>query len=232
MDEMQKKREEFMTKRANELKVFAKNTILSKQIPELVYELMYVEFGTKIPTYESCIPITFIQAWKAVLNFVKEQPVDEFSIDVAGVTLEYVTDISESDKSTNIVPQMFHHKLGLFKKNDRTAVPGSEYNDNLSERLNVWRTVNLTEHLTSIEEKVFAELLNTYGIDLRVSAIILPLLSAIYTVAITLAKSSNQTINLYNYFEIDVYSTEDGEDKVVITPLSPIKQAVKNDDQK
>ena len=91
-----------------------------------------------------------------------------------------------------------------------------------------WRTVNLTEHLTTLEDAIAAEVISEYGLSLNVSAAILPLLSAAYTVAVEIARDTKQTINFYHYFEIDVMEDE----TVLLTPLSPIKQNVKNDDKK
>ena len=167
----------------------------------------------------------FTTGWKHILQFVQRQQTDEFSINIGGITLEYVTEQSDSDKGRNIVPQLYHVKAPIFKKNNNEAVPGSNINDELLNRFNAWRTVNLSETVNSVEMAVYKEVLDTFGLDLRVPATVIPLLAATYAVGLQIARTTKTTVNMYNVFEIDV--TED--DTVLLTPLAMIKQYLKND---
>lgn len=222
------KRELFIKKRNNAVEVFQNDPILSQRIPDIVSDLFHDQFGIYLPSPRLLVPITVDVAWKHILKFVQKQEVDEFSIEVAGVLLEYVTDISESDKSTNIVPQLFHKKTGIFQKTEHNATVGSDIMAEQKQKYTEWRTVNLTEHLTTLETAITAEIINEYGLSVTVSEAILPLLSAAYTVAVEIARESHTTVNFYNYFEIDVMA----DDKILLTPLAPIKQNIKNDNKK
>lgn len=225
MENFKNKLEEMRTKRKNEVASYSNNELLSTTIPEVTSNLFYAEFGINIPDPKSTIPIVFSLGWKYILQFVQRQQVDEFSINVGGVALEYVTEISDSDKCRNIVPQMYHIKDPIFKKNNNDAVPGSSVNDELLNRYNAWRTVNLTETVNSIEMAVYKEVLETFGIDLRIPATIIPLLSATYAVGLQIARTTKTTVNMYNIFEIDVTA----DDTVLLTPLAIVKQYLKND---
>ena len=228
MTDYEKKKKELQKKRENAVKVYQDDIYLSQRIPDTVSELFHDQFGIYIPKPRYTVPIVVDTAWKHILRFVQKQPVDEFSIEIAGVYLEYVTDISESDKSTNINPQLYHKKCGIFKKTEHNATLGSDIMQEQLQKYTEWRTVNLTEHLTTLEDAIAAEVISEYGLSLNVSAAILPLLSAAYTVAVEIARDTKQTINFYHYFEIDVMEDE----TVLLTPLSPIKQNIKNDDKK
>jgi hypothetical protein len=219
------KLEEMRIRRKNEVETYAGNEILSKTIPEVTSDLFYDEFGINLPDPGSTVPIVFTTAWKHILQYVQSQQVDEFAINIGGISLEYLTEESDSDKGRNIVPQMFHVKTPIFKKNDHETVAGSNFNDELLNKYNAWRTVNLAETLSVIENAVYSEVLSTFGIDLRVSATIIPLISATYAVGLQIARETHATVNMYNVFEIDV--TED--DTVLLTPLAMIKQYLKND---
>lgn len=219
------KLEEMRKRRLNEIEAYSGDSILAKTIPEVTSDLFYDEFGINLPYPEATIPIVFTTTWKHLLMFVQSQQVEEFAINVGGISLEYVTEESDSDKCRNIVPQLYHIKSPIFKKNDHTAVTGSAFNDQLLNKYSAWRTVNLTETIASVENAVYAEILEYYGIDLRVPATVLPLIAATYVVGVQIARESKCTVNMYNVFEIDV--TED--DKVLLTPLAMIKQYLKND---
>jgi hypothetical protein len=219
------KLEEMRIRRKNEVETYAGNEILGKTIPEVTSDLFYDEFGINLPDPVSTVPIVFTTAWKHILQYVQSQQVDEFAINIGGISLEYVTEESDSDKGRNIVPQLFHVKAPIFKKNDHETVAGSNFNDELLNKYNAWRTVNLAETLSVIENAVFSEVLTNFGIDLRVSATIIPLISATYAVGLQIARETHVTVNMYNVFEIDV--TED--DTVLLTPLAMIKQYLKND---
>lgn len=224
----EEKKEALLRRRENAVKVYQSDIVCSQRIPDTVADLFHDQFGIYMPTPRITVPIVVDVTWKHILRFVQKQPVDEFSIEIAGVLLEYVTDISESDKSTNIVPQLYHKKLGIFKKNEHNTTIGTDIIQEQLQKYNDWRSVNLTEHLTTLEDSVAAEVLAEYGLSLNASAAILPLISAAYTVAVEIARESHETVNFYNYFEIDVMADE----KIILTPLAPIKQNIKNDDKK
>lgn len=230
MDEMsmEERRAMLVTKRENAVKPYSFDPILAERIPDTVGLLFHDQFGIYMPSPRLTVPIVIDIAWKHILKFVQEQQVDEFSIEVAGLQLEYVTEISESDKSTNIVPQMFHKKTGIFKKTEHNTVIGSDVMQDQLQKYNDWRTVNLTEHLTHLEDSIMSDIINEFGLSLGTPAAILPLLSCAYTVAIEIARDTHETVNFYNLFEIDVMN----DDQVLLNPLSPIKQKVKNDSKK
>jgi len=212
------------TKRDNFMKLFEGNATLTEVIPKIAAQLMYDEFGINIPD-PSHIPIVFKEGWSAVGKFVQEQQTSEFAIDIGGITLEFITDYSESDKPTNIVPQMTHKRMPLFMKQEHQVVPGSSYNDQLMAAYSSWRTVNLEETVDKLERDIFAYVLKEYGINLMVSATVFPMMAAAYAAGLQVARETKQTVNMYNMFEIDV---ADG-DQIILTALSPLKQYVKND---
>ena len=61
-----------------------------------------------------------------------------------------------------------------------------------------------------------------------VSATIFPLMAATYVAGLQVARETRETVNMYNIFEIDVVD----DDKVILTPLSTVKQYLKNDSKK
>lgn len=214
----------FTERRQNFMETYKGDIILEKTIPEVAAQLMYDEFGINIYDH-SHIPIVFTVGWTEILKYVSKQPGDEFSIDICGVQLEYVTEYSESDKSTNIVPQMRHKKAPIFMKQNHQMPIGASYNDELTAKYNAWRSVNLAETLSSLENSIFSIIRNEYGINLMVANVILPLMAAIYAAGLQVARETKQTINMYNIFEIDVLE----DDKVILTPLATVKQWLKND---
>lgn len=217
----------FAERRQNFMERYHGDPILTKTIPEVAAQLFYDEFGVNIYDH-SHIPIVFETGWKKILEFVGSQPGEEFAINVCGVSLEYMTEYSESDKSTNIVPQMFNTKAPIFTKSQHNAVSGATYTDNLLEKYSVWRSENLAESVNKIESEIYASLIEDFGIDLMVSAAVLPIIAATYVAGLQVARESRQTVNMYNIFEIDVLE----DDKVVLTPLSTVKQYLKNDSKK
>lgn len=225
MENYRNKIEEMREKRKNEVETYKGNEILSKTIPEVTSRLIYDQFGIELPDPLALIPIVFTTGWKHILQFVQRQQVDEFSINVGGIALEYVTEVSDSDKGRNIVPQMYHVKAPIFKKENHDLVSGSDFNQELLNRYNAWRTVNLAETINSVEMSVYNEVLDTFGLDLRVPATVIPLMAATYAVGLQIARQTKVTLNMYNVFEIDV--TED--DKILLTPLAMVKQYLKND---
>jgi hypothetical protein len=225
MENYKNKIEEMREKRKNEVETYKGSEILSKTIPEVTSRLIYDQFGIELPDPLALIPIVFTTGWKHILQFVQRQQVDEFSINVGGIALEYVTEDSQSDKCRNIVPQMYHIKAPIFKKENHDLVSGSDFNQELLNRYNAWRTVNLAETINSVEMSVYNEVLDTFGLDLRVPATVIPLMAATYAVGLQIARQTKVTLNMYNVFEIDV--TED--DKILLTPLAMVKQYLKND---
>lgn len=217
----------YAERRKNFMEVFGDNPILTKTIPEVTARIFYDEFGVNVYDH-SHIPIVFSVGWTEILKFVGSQEAEEFAIDVCGVSLEYVTEYSESDKSTNIVPQMLHKKMPIFVKQSHQAVTGSSFNDELLSKYNSWRSVNLAETIDKIERDIYNIALNEYGIDLMVSATIFPLMAATYVAGLQIARESRETVNMYNIFEIDVVD----DDRIILTPLSTVKQYLKNDSKK
>lgn len=222
---MSSQTEEFKKKRANYVEQYKNDPILSTKIPEIARKLYYSEFGITINDATNTIPITFIHTWKEILKLVQKEASDQFSIDIAGISLEYVTEQSESDKCRNIVPQMFHLKAPVFSKKEHQVVSGTDFKQDLLTKYNEWRTVNLSETCDKVERDVFAYLIKEFGIDLVDSASVFPVIAAVYAAGIQVAKETKQTINMYNIFEIDVCEG----DKILLTPLSTVKQFLKND---
>jgi hypothetical protein len=217
----------YAERKKNFMETFANSPILKTTIPDIAARLFEDEFGIHIIDH-SHVPIVFTVAWREVLKFVQNQNVDEFSIDVCGVQLEYVTEYSETDKCTNIVPQMFHKRVPIFTKREHQEVPGASFNQELNAKYNAWRTENLTEILDKIERDTASIVLNEFGIDLMVSAAVFPIMSAAYAAGVQIARETHETVNMYNIFEIDVVEG----DKVLLTPLATVKQYLKNDSKK
>ena len=218
---------DYATRRKNFMESFNSDITLTKTIPEITAQLFYDEFGVNIFDH-SHIPIVFTIGWTEILKFVGGQEADEFSIDVGGILLEYVTEYSESDKATNIVPQLIHKRAPIFTKQQNQTVPGSSYNEELLSKYNSWRSVNLTETLDKIERDIYAIALNDYGINLMVSATIFPLMAATYAAGLQLAKETKTAVNMYNIFEIEIVNG----DVILLTPLSTIKQYLKDDSKR
>lgn len=224
----EQRKELMRVKRENACKVYSGNPILSERIPNIVADLFKDQFNIDLPCPQYTVPITVETAWRKILAYVQSQPVDEFTMDIAGVSLEYVTTISESDKSTNIEPQMFHTKDCIFQKVEHNATLGSDVVKQQLQDYAVWRSVNLTEHLAALEEQTFSEILTEFGIHLGVNAAVLPICAAAYTAAVAIAREAHITIDFYHLFEIDVV----GDNQIVLNPLNPVKQKIKNDSKK
>ena len=219
MNEMEMKRENFT-------KPFQGNDIQAKMIPHVAAELFAREFGITIDDPEHVIPIVFSTGWKYILEFAKAQPGSEFAIDVCGVSLEYLTEFSDSDKPTNIIPQLVHKRTPIFIEHEHHVTAGTSINEELLSSYNAWRTVNLTEVLDKIENETEHEVRTTYGIYLMQSATVLPILAATYAAGLQIARETKETVNMYELFEIDVFP-EDGS--IHLTPLAAIKQGLKDD---
>lgn len=217
----------FAERRQNFMKRYHGDVTLTKTIPEVAAQLFYDEFGVNVYDH-SHIPIVFETGWKKILEFVGSQQTEEFAINVCGVSLEYVTEYSESDKSTNIVPQMYKAKMPIFTKSQHQVTTGSTYTDSLLEKYSSWRSENLAETVNKIESEIYASLINDFGIDLMTSAAVLPMIAATYVAGLQVARETRQTVNMYNIFEIDVLSDE----QVILTPLATVKQYFKNDSKK
>lgn len=214
-------------RRDNFMETYKGDPILSKKLPEVAAGLMKAEFGVNIYDH-SHIPIVFTVGWTEILKKLGSEQAEECKVDVCGAQLEYMTEFSESDKSTNIVPQMYHVKTPLFQEHEQATTIGASYTDNLISMYNAWRSVYALEALTGIENKIFEIILNDFGINLMVPAAIYPIMGATYTAGIQIARELKQTVNMYNIFEIDVVE----DDKVILTPLAFIKQWLKDDSKK
>lgn len=224
---MENYQKNFAERRKNFMETFEGNVVLTNTIPEVTAQLLHDEFN--INTYDhSYIPIVFTTGWVEVLKYVGSQEVDEFAVDVCGISLEYVTEYTESDKSTNIVPQLIHKKTPLFIKQNHQAVVGSSFNEELINKYNSWRSVNLQETIGKIERDIYKIVLEDYGIDLINEATVFPMMAATYAAGLQIARESRQTVNMYNIFEIDIVENE----QVILTPLSTVKQYLKNDSKK
>lgn len=216
-------------RRNNFMEEFKNNIEQYQIIPNVARELIYQEFGVEIDDNLLCtIPLTFQIGWKELLKFVEAQPSDEFAIDVCGISLEYTTEYSETDKPRNIVPSIFHKRSPIFMRKENTNVPGYQHNDDLIEKYNAWRTVNLCEFITKVENDVMDILENKYGIDLMVSAAVFPIMAAAYAAGLQVARETKHKVNMYNVFEITVVEG----DQVILSPSSVIKQYIKFDDGK
>lgn len=224
---MENKATAFQERRNNFMETYKGDPILSKRIPEVAAGLMKAEFGINIYDH-SHIPIVFTVGWTEILKKLGSEQAEECRVDVCGVQLEYMTEYSESDKSTNIVPQMFHIRTPLFQEHEHTATIGASFHDSLLAAYNAWRSVYALEALTGIENKVFDIILNDFGINLIVPAAIYPIIGATYTAGVQIARETKQTVNMYNIFEIDVVA----DDKVILTPLAFVKQWLKDDSKK
>lgn len=219
--------------RENKIKDYADDINLSTKIPGIVYDLFHDQFGINLPDEKQTVPIVFETAWKVIKEYVEKQPVDEFSFDVCGVSFEYTTERTDAEKGTNITPHLVHIRNMNFMKNDTPFVSGCDYKSAIQNRYDAWRTVNLLETITAIENEVYAELINTYGIDLTTPKAVMPIVAATYTAAVELTrdlcKKSDYDpavyLELYNVMAIMV----DEEDTVLLRPLRTLKEGVKGD---
>lgn len=218
-------KDEFKSKREIAVEQYKDDKMLSTTIPSLVKELYSNEFGIIINDVEHTVPIAFVHTWKEILKMMQHETSDQFSINIAGISIEYVTERSDSDKCRNIVPQMFHVKTPVFTKREHQIVPGTDFKQNLLSMYNEWRSVNLSETCDKVSRDVFAYLIKEYNIDLVDSGTVFPLLAAVYAAGLQKAKETKKTINMYNIFEIDVYEG----DQIILTPQATVKQYLKND---
>jgi hypothetical protein len=224
--ELQKK---FQDLRTNQLRQWGvlNNDLLLKTIPEIAGKLILSEFNFEF-TELSDLPIVFVVTWKHIMDFVRSQNTDQFSLDVAGVSVEYVTEYTETEKNSNIVPQLIHKKIPIFHDKNHNSTTGSSYKTELMNNYNAWRTENLVETITKIENDVFAELLQTYAIDIMYPPICHAAIAAMYAAGVQLALETKEEINMYNIFSIESFNG----DKIVLSPAAIMKQIMKCDEKK
>lgn len=219
--------------RENKIKDYAHDVNLSTKIPGIVSDIFHAQFGINLPDVKQSVPIIFEVAWKNIKEYVETQPVDEFSIDICGVSFEYTTERTDAEKGTNITPHLVHLRNVNFMKNDTPFVSGSDYKSAIQNRYDQWRTVNMLETITSIENAIYAELIDVYGIDLTTPKAVFPIIAAIYTAAVELTRElckrsdydPSVYLELYNVMAIMV----DEDDTVLLRPLRTLKEGVKGD---
>ena len=217
----------FAERRKRFMSTFAEDEIQFKVIPDAAAGLMYREFGVTIDDL-SYIPIAWNVIWKHMMQYLHSQKADSFSVRTCGFTLEYMTELSESDKARNIVPEMYHNYIPIFNSKHHDISTGSTYNQQLIAQCNEWRSVNLMEVIDMVERESFNDLLTIYGINMIVSAIIFPLMAATYSAGVSHAITNNVPVNMYNWFII----TPREKDTIILTPLASIKQGLKDDAKK
>lgn len=217
----------YADRRQRFMETFAGDDLQSVQIPKVAAELMYSEFGVSIDD-KSYIPLCWNVTWKHLMKFLHSQQAESFSVSTCGFTIEYMTDYSESDKARNIVPEMYHTSVPIFGRKHHNMTTGATFNQELISKYNEWRSVNMTETLDMIEREVFNDLITMYGVNLMVSATVMPLFAAIYAAGIQFAREQKKPVNMYNWFMI---TARDG-DQIILTPLASIKQGLKDDAKK
>jgi hypothetical protein len=217
---------EFEIKRQNFVKPFQHDPIQSEMIPKITAELFERQFGITISDPEHTVPIVFSVCWKHILKFAKSQPSAEFAINICGLSLEYVTEYSESDKPTNIIPQLVYKSTPIFTEQEHGNISAASVDNDILTSYNNWRSTYMSEVLDKVENDTENEVRTTYGICLMHSAAVIPMVAAAYAAGIQLAESTHSTINMYSLYEIDVFE-EDGSRH--ITPLAAIKQGLKDD---
>lgn len=210
-----------------EMKGFVKDDMLISDIPEIATNLIWNEFQFKM-TNPKHLPIIFVEAWEKILDFVSKQKTPEFAVDVCGVSMEYTTEYSENEKNTNIVPQLIHKRLPMFRIKEHSDITASSFKDTLLQKYNVWRTENLTETLTEIENAVFSKLITDYGIDVCAAPTVMIVTAAMYAAGVQIAIEKKCEVNMYNIFSIEVFNG----DQIILTPGSTIKQNIKGDAKK
>jgi hypothetical protein len=111
---------------------------------------------------------------------------------------------------------------------EHSDITGSSFKNALLQKYNEWRTENLTETLSEIENAVFARLLTEYGIDMIVAPTIFIVVAAMYAAGVQIAIEKKCEVNMYNIFTIEVFNG----DQIVLSPGSTIKQKLKGDGKK
>lgn len=217
---------EFEIKRQNFVKPFQGDKFQSELIPKIAAELFERQFGITIQDPEHTIPIVFSVCWKHILKFAKSQPSAEFAIDICGLSLEYVTEYSESDKPTNIIPQLVYKSTPIFVEKEHGTISAATIDSDLLAGYNNWRSTYMSEVLDKVENDTENEVRTNYGICLMYSAAVIPMVAAAYAAGIQLAESTHETVNMYSLYEIDVFEEDSSRH---ITPLAAIKQGLKDD---
>lgn len=219
---------DYAGRRKRFMDTFKGDPVLTETLPNLASELFFRQFGITIDD-KTIIPVAWAAFWGNLMEFIHQQKSAEFSVSVAGFRVEYMTEMSESDKARNIVPEMYHESIPTFTEKDHTTVQGCDFNRELTERYNEWRTNNLTETLDMVERKAFNEIAEKYGVRLMISATVIPLIAAIYAAGIDIAlHNGGKPVNMYNWFTI----TTRAGDKIILTPLASIKQGLKDDSKR
>jgi len=203
------------------------NPMLMKTIPEITATLLWKEFKFGFSEL-SDIPIVFVVGWKHVMEYVRAQNVPEFSVDICGISVEYTTEYSETEKNSNIVPQLVHKRIPLFRERQHTDVIGSSFKNTLLQKYDSWRTENLTETISKLENEVFAELQKDYAIDVVVAPTIFCTMAAMYAAGVQIAMETHEEVNMYNIFTIEVFNG----DQIVLSPAAIMKQIMKGDAKK
>lgn len=215
----------YAERRQRFMEVFKDDPILMTTLPKLAAELFDKEFGITIEDL-AIIPIVWSCCWHNLLEFIHQQKSEQFSVSIAGFTVEYMTEFSESDKARNIVPELYHNYIPTFTQKHHSSVSGCDFNQELISKYNDWRTNNLTETLDMVERKAFNDVSEKFGAYLMVTATVIPLMGAIYAAGVHLAlQNQGKPINMYNWFTI----TARAGDKIILTPLASIKQGLKDD---
>lgn len=225
----EQKMEYFCKLRENQLRQWGviNNPMLQKTIPEVAASLIWKEFKFGFADKED-LPIIFVIGWKHVMEYVASQKVPEFSADVCGVSVEYTTEYSETEKNSNIVPQLIHKRIPLFRDREHVETTGSSFKAELNQKYDMWRTENLTETISKIENDVFSELLNQYGIDIVIAPTVFPTMAAMYAAGVQIAMETKEEVNMYNIFSIEVFNG----DQIVLSPAAIMKQIMKGDSKK
>jgi len=214
----------YAERRQRFMETFKEDPVLTKQLPELAVELFYKEFGISIEDL-TIIPVVWASVWMKLMEFIHQQKSDSFSVSVAGFTVEYMTEYSESDKARNIVPELYHDYIPTFSQRHHSTVPGCDFNSDLVSKYNDWRTNNLTETVDKVEREAFDDVAKKFGVHLMVSATVIPLAAAIYSAGVQIALETKKPVNMYNWFTINARA----DDKIILTPLASIKQGLKDD---
>lgn len=201
--------------------------LLTNQIPDIVSEIMKAEFGIKFAIPNATFPITFIVGWTKVLEYLRSQPEKEYAVDICGLRIGYYTDYHDGDKANNITPILQHVRQPVFMKDQPSPISGVDFTQDLLQKYNTWRSVNLNEIITKIENETFDVLLNEYGIDILLPEAVFPIMAAIYSTAIEFAKKrEDEYINLYKIFLIKYK-----QGHILPKELGFIKQTLKGDEK-
>ena len=217
----------YADRRKRFMDTFNGDEILTSTLPKLATKLFGDEFGCSFSDL-SVVPVVWTTFWHHMMSFVHAQETAEFAVSTCGFTLQYVTQFSESDKARNIVPELYHDYIPIFRKKDHNVVPGCEYNNDLNSKYNDWRSVNLTEIIDKISRDVFEECMSKWGLHLMVSGTVFPFVAACYAAGCNIAVRTGKPVNMYNWFTI---TPRDG-DKIILTPLASIKQGLKDDNKR